>query len=468
MEIKLRFLGAAENVTGSRHLLEADGKRILVDCGLYQERSLRERNWDPFVVGPESIDAVLLTHAHLDHCGLLPKLVREGFKGRVYCTDATAEIARIVMLDCAHIQEEDAEYKRRRHRREKRKPPRAVVALYSTEDARACEGRFSTVKYKQTVSIADGIEATFYDAGHILGASMIKVKVDKDAESRTILFSGDIGRAGRPILQDPTVFDEADYVLVESTYGERVHGSVEDVKDTLADAINATKEAGGNIAVPSFSIERAQEILYYLNELLLENRIPHLMTFLDSPMAVRVTEVFKEHPEMFDDEMKELLDNHESPFSFSGLKMVRSTRESKAINHIRGTVMIIAGSGMCTGGRIKHHLINNISRPESTVLFVGYQAFGTLGREILGGAEEVRILGQKCKVRARIVQVHGFSAHADRDELVEWLGNLKKAPRRVFVVHGEKEVAHSFGDYLSEKTGWEVVVPKYRDEITLD
>ena len=185
-------------------------------------------------------------------------------------------------------------------------------------------------------------------------------------------------------------------------------------------------------------------------------------------MAVRVTEVFKDHPEMFDDEMKELLDNHESPFSFSGLKMVRSTKESKAINHIRGTVMIIAGSGMCTGGRIKHHLINNITRPESTVLFVGYQAFGTLGREILGGAEEVRILGKKCKVRARIVQVHGFSAHADRDELVEWLGNLKKTPRRVFVVHGEKEVAHSFGDYLSEKTGWKVVVPKYRDEITLD
>jgi metallo-beta-lactamase family protein len=419
-------------------------------------------------VPPESIDAVLLTHAHLDHCGLLPKLVRDGFKGRVYCTDATAEIAKIVMLDCAHIQEEDAEYKRRRHKREKRKPPRAVVALYSTEDAQACEGRFSTVKYKQTVKIAEGIEATFYDAGHILGASMIKVKIHKDGESRTVLFSGDIGRADRPILRDPTVFDEADYVLVESTYGDRVHGSVEDVKVTLADAINATKEAGGNIAVPSFSIERAQEILYYLNELLLEGKIPHLMTFLDSPMAVRVTEVFKDHPEMFDAEMKEHLDNHDSPFSFSGLKMVRSTRESKAINHIRGTVMIIAGSGMCTGGRIKHHLINNISRPESTVLFVGYQAFGTLGREILGGAEEVRILGQKCKVRARIVQVHGFSAHADRNELVEWLSNLKKAPRRVFVVHGEKEVAHSFGDYLSEKMGWQVVVPKYRDEIELD
>lgn len=468
MQIKLNFLGAAGNVTGSRHLLEVNGVRVLVDCGLYQEREFQDRNWDEFPVPPSSIDAVLLTHAHLDHCGLLPKLVKEGFKGPIYCTGATAEIAKIVIKDCGHIMEEDAAYKKKRHKREGRIPSRPVRPLYTSLDAEAVSPLFSAVKYEEVVKINGCVEVSFHDAGHILGASMIKLKAHYDGQTRTVLFSGDIGRDGKPILCDPTVFDEADYVLIESTYGDRVHESIDNVKEKIAEAVNATKEAGGNIVVPSFSIERSQEVMYYLHELRREKKIPHIMAFLDSPMAIRVTQVFKDHPEMFDNEMKELLRNHESPFDFDGLKMTRSTKESKAINQIRGTVMIIAGSGMCTGGRVKHHLVNNIGRPESTILFVGYQAAGTLGRRIVDGEEEVRILGQTHKVRARVVRVHGFSAHADRNELLEWLSALKKAPKRIFIVHGEKNAAESFAEFVKEKTGWDATVPAYRDEVLID
>jgi metallo-beta-lactamase family protein len=422
MSIKLKFLGAAQNVTGSRHLLEANGTKILVDCGLYQERQFRARNWEPFTCPPESLDAVLLTHAHLDHCGLLPKLVKEGFKGRIYCTAATAEIAQIILLDSAHLQEEDARYKRKRHKRQKRKGPYPVEPLYTTTDAEACFPQFSSVKYKQPIEIGAGVEATFCDAGHVLGSSIIRVKVSRNGQDRIVIFSGDIGRPDRPIVQDPSIVEQADYVLVESTYGDRVHEGPEDTKKLIAEVINSTKQAGGNIIVPSFALERSQELLYYINELLVEKAIPQLPVFLDT----------------------------------------------KAINHIRGTVMVIAGSGMCTGGRVKHHLVNNITRPENTIMFVGYQAVGTLGRRIVNGEKEVRILGQEYPVNARIARINGFSAHADKEELFEWLNELKKPPRKVFVVHGESDSANEFGDYIREKTGWQVVVPAYQDEAVLD
>ncbi len=467
MDIKLRFLGAARNVTGSRHLLDANGAKVLVDCGYYQERDFRHRNWDPFPVPPETIDAVLLTHAHLDHCGLLPKLVREGFQGKIFCTAATAEIAKIIFLDSAKIQEEDAKFKKRRHKREGRKGTHPYAPLYTTEDAKACLPLLTPVEYGSDTSVAEGIEASFHDAGHILGASMIKVAVSNKRDRRTVLFSGDVGRWDKPIVNDPTVFNEADYVLVESTYGDGLHDDAKDISDVLARAIYATHKAGGNIIIPSFSLERCQEVLYHLNELLMENRIPHLKVFVDSPMAVSVTEVFEKHPEMFDEKMTELIRGKNSPFRFPGLKMVRSVDDSKAINHIKGTAIIIAGSGMCTGGRVKHHLVNNISRPGTSVLFVGYQARGTLGRSIVDGAKEVRILGRKYKVKSRIIQVHGFSGHADRDELTRWLSGLKKAPRKVFVVHGEEEAAESFARHVSETKGWEVSVPEYQDEVVL-
>lgn len=468
MQLKLKFLGAAQNVTGSRHLLETNGVSVLVDCGFYQERQFRKRNWDPFPVPPASINAVLLTHAHLDHCGFLPKLVKEGFKGKIYCTTATADIAQIILLDSAKIQEEDAKHKRKRHKKERRKGKHPEIPLYTTEDAEACLSLFSPVEYRKSVDIGDGVETTFYDAGHVLGSAIIRVKVRQEGQERIILFSGDIGRPDRPIVCDPTVFDAADYVLIESTYGDRTHQDQKDIKTLIGEIINSTKKAGGNIIVPSFALERSQEILYYINQLLLEGAIPKLRIFLDSPMASRITKVFQNHPELFDKKMTEFINNHESPFKFAGLEMVGTADESKAIKGMRQTVMVIAGSGMCTGGRIKHHLVNNISGPENTIMFVGYQAIGTLGRAIVDGAREVRILGQMYPVKAKVVRVHGFSAHADKDELLKWLEELETPPRRLFVVHGESESAKAFGDYVKEQTGWDVSVPNYLDEVTLD
>ncbi len=467
-KIRLTFLGAARNVTGSCYLLEANNVRLLVDCGLYQERELRSRNWAPFPVPPSTLDAILVTHAHLDHCGLIPKLVRDGFHGRVYSTEATSDIVRIILLDSAQLQEEDAEFKRKRHEREKRKGPFPEIPLYTMADARASFPLFSPVKYGETVHIGAGVEATFHDAGHVLGSSAIKVTVSQGKERRTIAFSGDIGRWDRPILRDPIAFDEIDYVLIESTYGDRVHETPPDVSEGLAEIINSTWKAGGNIVIPSFAVQRTQEILYHMNMLLMADRIPHLLVFLDSPMAVSVTEVFQRHSELFDQQMSRLVRRNLSPFDFPGLKMIQTVDESKAINHISGTVMIIAGSGMCTGGRIKHHLVTNISRPESTILFVGYQAIGTLGRQIVDGAKEVRILGKYYPVRAKIAQMYGFSSHADSSELLRWLSGLKRAPRLVFVVHGETNSAVRFGKLLREKTGWKVLVPEYRTKAILE
>jgi len=468
LQIKLGFFGGAYNVTGSRYLLEANNIRLLVDCGLYQERKLKYRNWEPFTILPSSLDAVLLTHAHIDHCGLLPKLVRDGFRGRIYCTTATSEIAQIILLDSAHLQEEDAEFKRRRHEREKRKGPFLEIPLYTTDDAKASFSLFTPVSYEETVLLGEGIKATFHDAGHVIGSSMIKITVSQQGESRTILFSGDVGRWDRPILRDPSIFNEIDYVMVESTYGDRIHQEPPDVGESLAEIINSTFRAGGNIIVPSFALQRSQEILYHMNELLMENQIPHIMVFLDSPMAISITKVFKRHSELFDKEMLRRIRQNKSPFDFPGLKLVQTADESKALNHISGTIMIIAGSGMCTGGRVKHHLVTNITRPESTILFVGYQAIGTLGKQILDGVKQVRILGQQYPVRARIAQIHGFSAHADRNELFQWISGLSSAPRRVFVVHGEPRTIKQFGQFLREKTGWEISTPEYETETFLE
>jgi len=466
--MRLRFLGAAQNVTGSRHLLEVNGSRILVDCGLYQERQFQDRNWEPFAVPPETIDAIFLTHAHLDHCGLLPKLVKDGFHGRVYCTGATAEIARIILLDSARVQEEDIEFKLKRHKREKRQGPFPLVPLYTAEDVEACMPLFRPVPYQQSITIGHGLAAWLCEAGHVLGSAVVKVTARQDGERRTVLFSGDIGRPNRPFVRDPAVVEEADYVLIESTYGDRVHEGSQDLKQQIAKVINATQRAGGNIIVPSFALERSQEVLYTINELLIEDAIPHLFVFLDSPMAAEIMKVFQRHQELFDPETRDFIRRHGSPFAFSGLKVTSSSDESKAINQIKGTVMVISGSGMCTGGRIKHHLANNITRRQCTIMFVGYQAAGTLGRLIVDGKKEVRILGQVYPVKAKVVQIHGFSGHADKTELLAWLKTLKRPPRRVFVVHGEAESAMHFGDFVKEQTGWPVTVPGYRDEAVLD
>jgi metallo-beta-lactamase family protein len=468
MNITLTFLGAAQNVTGSQYLVQSDKISFLVDCGLYQERELTGRNWGPFLFPPERLEAVLLTHAHLDHCGLLPKLAREGFNQAIYCTSATSEITEIMLMDSGKIQEEDADFKRRRHEKEKRKGAYPEVPLYTRDDAEAVYPLFSAVKYGQTVQIGDGAEATFYDAGHVLGSAMVRLKIEQNGEARTILFSGDVGRRNKPILNDPTFFEEADYVIVESTNGDRLLESPQDAANQLAETINSTVKRGGNIVIPSFALERSQELLYYLNQFLIEGRIPHLLVFVDSPMAVEVTGVFERHPELFDQEMRKLLHQQRSPFDFPGLELTGTVEESKAINHIKGSAIIIAGSGMCTGGRIKHHLVNNISREESTVLFVGYQAAGTLGRQIVDGAQRVRILGQYYPVKAKIAQLNGFSAHADRNGLLRWLSSLRKPPRRVFVTHGELDASQHLADLIKSRHGWETIVPSYQERVFLD
>ena len=468
MDINLTFMGAARGVTGSRYLVEANNLKLLVDCGLYQERKFQHRNWEPFKVPPQELDAVLLTHAHLDHCGLLPRLVKEGFRGRIICTPATADITRIILLDSAKLQEEDAAYKKKRHLREGRQGPYPEIPLYTIADAEATLPLFDTFDYNQPVSIGEGIQATFHDAGHVLGSAMIKLVISQGEEKRSIVFSGDIGRWDRPILEDPSFFRRTDYIVMESTYGDRIHEGTREIGDDLAEIVKAAFEVGGKIIVPSFALQRAQEILYYLNVLRLEKRIPDLKVYLDSPMAIKITGVFKRYHELFDEELKELLQQRQSPFDFSGLTMVETVDESKALNYIKGTVMIIAGSGMCTGGRIKHHLANNISRRESTVLFSGYQAEGTLGRHIVDGARNVRIHGKRRPVRARIAQILGFSAHADRDDLMRWLSRLSAEPRHVFITHGEKKAAEQFSKFLKEKTGYESSVPAYNTRVTLE
>jgi metallo-beta-lactamase family protein len=467
MDINLSFLGAAQNVTGSRYLLEANGKRLLVDCGLYQERDFRERNWDPFPIPPKSIDLILLTHAHLDHSGYLPRLVKSGFRGSVFSTAASVEIAKIALLDSAHLLTEDAQYKRKRHAKEKRKGPHPEVPLYTEADARESFPLFKQVRYEEPVEVGDGLEATYHDAGHILGASHITLKITRNGEVRTILFSGDIGRWDKPILRDPTLIKHADYVIMESTYGDRDHEDPSDIDSMLEDVVNSTCKRGGNICIPSFAIGRTQEVLYRLNELLVEQRIPHCRVFIDSPMAVKVTEVFKHHRELFDKEMMDFINDGQSPFRFPELKMVTTVADSKAINSVKKGALIIAGSGMCTGGRIKHHLANNIDRKESTVLFVGYQAVGTLGRHIVEGASEVRLFGKKYPVKARVVQINGFSAHADRGELMRWVSGLAPDPKHVFVTHGEPESARAFAARLKQEKGWKVSVPEYKDEAIL-
>ena len=469
MLARLTFLGAARNVTGSCYLLETQDARVLVDCGLYQERKYQERNWQPFPFDPQSLDAVFLTHAHLDHCGLLPKLVRDGYRGKIYCTRATAELTEIILLDAAQLQMEDAAFKKGRHKKEGRRGPYPEIPLYTVEDAEAVRPHFSAVEYLDCVGVNGEVEGCYYEAGHVLGAATITMNLRQDGRNHRVIFSGDIGEPGRPIIKDPAIFNEAEYIVMEATYGDRTHEehANTDIQKQLRDCINRTVNAGGNIVVPSFALERSQEMLYHLNELFLRKEIPRVPVFLDSPMAIRITEVFKRHVELFDKEMMRRLRQGNSFFNYENLRIVQSVEESKAINSIKGSSIIIAGSGMVAGGRVKYHIVNNIRRPESTILFIGYQAEATPGRILLDGAREIRLLGQIHPVRAHIEKIDGFSAHADRDGLLAWLADIRVPPRCVFVTHGEERAATSFAETLREKTGWTVKIPQYKDTVEL-
>ena len=463
MDINLTFLGAAKNVTGSKYLLEVNGRKFLIDYGLYQEHDLKDRNWEPSFVPPKEIEAVFLTHAHLDHCGLLPRLVNEGYAGKIYGTQATLDLAKIVMADCAKINEEDAVFKQNRHIREGRIGPHPVVPLYTLKEAQKVFGLMTTCPSGQKIGLGDGISVEFIEVGHILGASSIKFTITSGDETRSIVFSGDVGRWDMPIIRDPSPIGDADYIVCESTYGDRVHGPQSEIPDELADVINSTVMAGGNLIIPSFAIERTQDLIYYLAQLLKADKIPHLRIFVDSPMAVKVTDVFRAHQNLFDADTLKLAKSIRLP----GLTLVRTPSDSKSINHINGTAIIIAGSGMCTGGRIKHHLVANLPRKECTVLFVGFQAIGTLGREIVNGSKRVRILGQEYPVRARIRRISGFSAHADQNELLKWLRTSPARPRKVFVTHGEPEAADALAELIGKELGWNAEVPEYKQTANL-
>lgn len=467
MDIKLQFLGGAENVTGSSHLVHINGATILIDCGFFQERDLQGRNWEPFVFDPSSLDAVVLTHGHLDHCGLLPRLAKEGFEGPIYATSATADIAEIVMRDAAHIQAEDAAFKKRRHQKEGKVSKFGYDPLYTAQDVDRVIPLFSKEPFRSKRKVAQGVTIEFTKAGHILGAASVRITGERHGKSRSVVFSGDIGRPDTPILQNPEPFESGEIVCMESTYGNRIHKEASSISATLVRVIQAAVKAGGNVVIPSFAIERTQELLYRLGNLLREGRIPEVPVFVDSPMAVKVTDVFREHPELFDEKTQEILRAGNHPCDFEGLHLTRTVEESKALNTRPGTSIIIAGSGMCTGGRIKHHLRNNLERPESTILFVGYQAVGTLGRKILEGATEVRLFGQMTSVLARITKVNGMSAHADQKELLAWLKGQKEPPQSVFMVHGELDAAQTLADVITRDLGISAKVAKRGEAVTV-
>ncbi|MCL4206858.1 MAG: MBL fold metallo-hydrolase [Pirellulaceae bacterium] len=466
--MKLTFLGANRQVTGSRYCVEANGSSVMIDCGMAQERAFLARNWESCPIDPLKLDALLLTHVHIDHCGLIPKLVAEGFRSPIVCTHPTVDLADVVLHDSARIQMEDAEYKQRRHRKEGRSVRHPEVPLYTEEDVDRTMPLLRGVAYREAVRINDVFTAVFHDAGHILGSAMIELLVREGDGTRRVIFSGDIGQWDKPLIRDPSVFDQADYVVMESTYGDRDHEDRGNIEDQLAAVINSTTSRGGSVVVPVFAVERAQEMMYHISRLVHAERIPHIQIFLDSPMAVDVTEIFRKYREYFDEETWQMIDDNQPPLRFPGLKLVRDVEESKAINSVQMPSVIMATSGMCTAGRIKHHLKHRISRPENTVLFVGYQGRETLGRQILEGKREVRILGRMHQVRARIAQIHGFSGHADRRALLRWLGALQQPPRRVFLTHGEEDVSLAFAETIAAQMNWPVHVPEYGESVTLD
>jgi metallo-beta-lactamase family protein len=447
--MKISFHGADRGVTGSCHLIECAGRRILVDCGLYQGgRELDEENAGDFGFDPAAIDYLLLTHAHLDHCGRIPLLASRGFQGEIITTAASRELARLVMIDSANLNEEEARYRNRRARRHGRHNA-DTLPLYTVLDAlNALEYFGRTAVYDQALQLAPGIRATFVDAGHILGSANVLLELTEDGAQRRVLFSGDLGLSERPILRDPARPPRADVVVMETTYGDREHKQLEPSIGELYDAINDTLGRGGNVVIPTFALERAQEILYYLREGVESGTLPAgVQVFLDSPMAISATQIFRRHPECYDEETCELFRAGRDPFQLPELHFTRETAESMAINRISGGAVIMAGSGMCTGGRVRHHLKHNLGRKDSSIVFVGYAAEGTLARRIVDGAKTVNIFGDAYPVNARIHTIGGFSAHAGQSELLAWHRHTGN-PETTFLVHGEPDSMSTFAGLL--------------------
>jgi metallo-beta-lactamase family protein len=458
--MQISFHGADRDVTGSCHLLECAGKRLLIDCGMFQGgRELEEENAAPLGFEAAAVDFLLLTHAHLDHCGRLPLLARRGFRGEIIATAATRALAQIVMLDAAHMAEEDANWRTRRARDGK-----PVEALYTQADVAAAMGCFGrAAAYGAELELAPGVRVSFHDAGHILGSAHVLVQVAEGGRTRRVLFSGDIGGAGRPIIRDPDP-PAAEIVLMETTYGDRSHRSPAASVAELIEVIRTTVERGGNVVIPSFALERSQEILYSLRAAIAAGALPaQLPVFLDSPMAVSATEVYRAHPECYDAEAAALIAAGGDLFGFPGLRLVRAASDSIAINRIAGGSVIMAGSGMATGGRVRHHLVNNLPRSDASIVFVGFAARGTPARRIIDGARSIMLFGEEVPVRAQVHTINGFSAHADQGELLRWHARVGGAERTV-LVHGEQAAMAAFAALLP---GVPVTMPGLCETLTL-
>jgi metallo-beta-lactamase family protein len=460
---KIKFLGAAGTVSGSKYLVDAGGMRFLVDYGMFQgPKKLRLLNWEEAQNHP-SADHVLLTHAHIDHIGMLPVLVRAGFKGSIWSTQVTAELCRISLLDAAHLQEEDARFANKmgfsRH-----KP---ALPLFTKEDAEEVFPLLRAVNYDQYQDLADGVQVRFFDAGHILGSAIVEITLKDGGNPLRLVFSGDLGRYDALILRDPEPVNEADFLLVESTYGNRIHPHEEPLSE-LSKVINETAKRGGMLLIPSFAVGRTQTLLYLIRDLKERRMIPDLPVFVDSPMAQHVTELFCRHIEDFDEEAKAVFrKTGECPVLCPKLQFVSSREESQTINNMRFPGIILSASGMATGGRILHHLKYRLPDPKNTILFVGYQSVGTRGQLIKDGAREIKIHGEMIPVRARIRSLEAFSGHADCSEIMRWLGTFKKPPKLTFVVHGEEESSAALADKISRSLGWKTHIPGYLESFNL-
>lgn len=454
--MQITFLGGAGQVTGSQFLVKTDSAQFLLDCGLTQGSEARsEKNRRSFAFDPSALDFVILTHAHLDHCGLIPRLVGEGFHRPIYCTAATADLVGLVLPDSARIQEEDARFEQRRWRRG-RLPEEPPGPLYTEEEAQASLELLTPVPYDEAAALTPALEMRLWDAGHLLGAATVELRCLP--EGRRLVFSGDLGRSDRPILRDPQLPPPADIAVMESTYGSRNHETWDKTLNIFREKITATIQRGGHVIIPAFALGRTQDVLYCLAELRRRQEIPEVPVYVDSPMAMRATEIFRRHRECFDQEMRTLLAAGESPFEFAGLHYIHSTEQSRRLNEMAEPFVVVSASGMCSGGRIRHHLHHHLGHPQDELLFVGYQAKGTPGREILEGAGQITIFGQPHRVRCQISHLEGFSAHAGQRGLVGWAQQVAGRADKLFLVHGETESLHTLAGILGNKLTAEVYI----------
>lgn len=464
--MKIIFLGGAQTVTGSCHMMEASGKRFCVDCGMHQgSRDIEDRNQDTTVYDPASIDFICMTHAHIDHSGLLPKMVKDGFKGTIYATAATRDLLEIMLQDSAHIQEMEAEWKNKKRHRKGKKP---IEPLYAMQDALDTMPLFEIVEYNTPFEPAPGVVVTYKDAGHILGSAFLEFQITENGDCTRLIFSGDLGRPNALFLRDPEEATPADYLFVESTYGNRNHKDETTSRDELAEAIKYAYNNSEKVIIPAFAVERTQEVIYSLFLLREEGKLPHDMpVYVDSPMAIRATEVFRNHPKYFDEETQTLLAKGKNPLDLPNLKFTLSRRESQAINTSGGPAVVISASGMCNAGRIKHHLRHNLWRPGAAIVFVGFQAMGTPGRKIVDGVERIKMLGDEVSVKAKIFTIGGFSAHAGQKQIMDWLGAFARPSMKVYLVHGEYSAQQVLAELIKEKLSLDVYIPAYLEECVL-